>query len=475
MSDTIWVPKLDDNGPRYRALADAIALAVEAEELNPGDKLPPVRDLAWRIKATPGTVSRAYQLAEHRGVVVAEVGRGTFVRDTGMRSLTATPSIGVSPPTPLLPGDDRQGMIDCRMNRAVDVGQGQIITAALERLIARHGGALPVTDYHRFGADIAEREAAADWLRSGGVPVRPEDLVISAGAQHGILSALTAIGDGGEAIVLTEPLVYPGVKDCARAIGVRLEPVEADAHGVLPDALDAACARYRPSAVLLSLNIQNPSMVTTPLARREAIAEVAQRRRIAIVEDDVYGWLTPERLPSMADIAPERTWYITGLSKCVAAGLRMGYVLTPPGRGEHTARNLHGFAQNVPWLSSALAAELLLSGDAARIKAAVRAETEARAALMREMLGPMARTDPAASRAWLPLPEPWRASDFCAALAAKGVLITPAEIYAVGRSPAPHAVRIGIGNASTRAEVTRGLGLIAETLRARPAPGAVVA
>lgn len=477
-----WRPKLSPEGPRYRALADAIAEAVETGELEPGERLPPVRDLAWALKVTPGTVARAYHLAENRNLIEGQVGRGTFVKGESRRAGTVAALFEKATPSPPLDPVGRDGaapgVADLRLNCAIDIGQDAIITRAMESLIARHG-ALPLTDYHRYGDDEPERAAAAAWLAAGGLPDRPADTLISSGAQHALLTALAATAGGGDSVALTEPLIHPGLKDCARALGVRLEPVAADPDlGLDPDALEAAAARHRPSAIILSPNCQNPTLATMPLERRERIAEIALRRRIPIIEDDVYGWTQRSRPTSLAALAPCLTWHVASFSKCVAAGLRAGFLLCPLGEGPRASRLMQGYTQHVSWLISAVAAALIESGDAARIVDSVREETELRVAEFRALLAPqvaaqggMLRLCDAAAFAWLELPEPWRASDFLTSCREAGVLVSPAEAFAVGRAPAPHAARIAFG-ACTRETMSLGLARLAGVLAAGPEPGA---
>ena len=78
-------------GPKYRRLYDALDRAIRSGMLRPGARLPPVRELAWQLKITPGTVARAYQLATDDGLLEATVGRGTFVR-SAERSLADMPA-----------------------------------------------------------------------------------------------------------------------------------------------------------------------------------------------------------------------------------------------------------------------------------------------------------------------------------------------------------------------------------------------
>src|SRR6185295_8952654 len=78
---TTWLPTLNPERPRYISIADSIAADLAAGKLTTGDRLPPQRELAWRLGVTVGTVTRAYQEAERRGLLVGEVGRGSYLRD----------------------------------------------------------------------------------------------------------------------------------------------------------------------------------------------------------------------------------------------------------------------------------------------------------------------------------------------------------------------------------------------------------
>ena len=108
----MWAPDLGRmTGPRYRAIADAIAEDIAAGRLKPGDRLPTHRALAYEIGVTVGTVTRAYQEATRRGLLTGEVGRGSFVRGErkpdGFFSFETQPgrvNIGFNRPT-ILPED----------------------------------------------------------------------------------------------------------------------------------------------------------------------------------------------------------------------------------------------------------------------------------------------------------------------------------------------------------------------------------
>ena len=117
---TMWQPRMEGRpGPRYRAIAEAIAEDAARGRLRPGSQLPTHRDLADRLGVTVGTVTRAYAEAARRGIVTGEVGRGTFVRGTGAESpgfrFASQAEAGLIdmsvnlPPAPPDPGGPRPG------------------------------------------------------------------------------------------------------------------------------------------------------------------------------------------------------------------------------------------------------------------------------------------------------------------------------------------------------------------------------
>src|SRR5262245_44750499 len=109
---TIWTPDVSAHrGPRYIAIADALAADIRSSRLSPGDRLPTHRELAYQLGVTVGTITRAYSEAERRGLIGGEVGRGTFVRsDLTLRR--PTPDVSV---VPVAPSGDRS-MIEFSVN-----------------------------------------------------------------------------------------------------------------------------------------------------------------------------------------------------------------------------------------------------------------------------------------------------------------------------------------------------------------------
>src|SRR5262249_21299458 len=122
------------------------------------------------------------------------------------------------------------------------------------------------------------------------------------------------------------------LKALAQMFRFRIVGIDADSEGMSAAELEAACRRERVKAVFTVPSMHNPSVVTMSEARRHEIVEIAKRHDLIIVEDDVYGPMLGTRPPAILTLAPERTWYISALSKALAPGLRIGYLTCPPGK-----------------------------------------------------------------------------------------------------------------------------------------------
>ena len=454
---TIWSPSLDDRaGPKYRAIAEVIADDIAAGRLQPGTRLPPQRDLAWTLGVTVGTVSRAYTEAEKLGLVRGEVGRGTYVLRPGLRD-------GFPLRDPYA-----ADAIDLSLSFPAPGAEGQFIAGVLSAM-AGDPNAADLLEYQQPAGVLRHRAAGAAWLATTGVEVAPEQLVITTGAQNGILVALAALTQPGDQI-LTEALTFPGVKPVAAMLGLRLEGVAIDAEGLIPEALEAAC-RGQPARVLyLVPTVHNPTAVVMPPARRAAIAEIARRHDLTVVEDDIAARCIAAPPPPIATLAPERTLYLTSLSKTVAPGLRIGYLAGPPGLLERNASVVRASAWMAVPLAAELAARWIEDGTAERILESRRTEAVARHRMTRETLASQEISGvPGSNHLWLTLPEPWRAGDFAAEAQRRGVIVSPAETFAAGRAPAPQAVRLCIGMPRRRASLATALGILAEVLGG-PAP-----
>lgn len=461
----MWVPDYKTRPGRiYVALADAMADDIASGRLRPGERLPTHRELAWHLKLSVSTVSKAYALAARRHLIGGEVGRGTFV--------TARPS-DISR---LEPNRAQSDLIDLTFNCPVQLAQQESAFASALRDIAGSERLPLLLPYHREWIGMPEhRQTASDWLARRGMRAFADDIVVVNGGQQAVSVILAALMEPGETIA-AEELTDPGIKFLAANRHLTLKGLPIDEHGLVPEAFEAACRSGPLRALICCPNHQSPTLAVMPVERRQAIAAIAVKHDILLIEDDVYGGFIETALPAIASFAPEQSYYVTSLSKIVCPGLRIGYIAAPPGR----ARDLIPGLGATTWMAASLSAEIayrwIEDGTADRLAGLQRDELRKRQALAAEILaGQSFRALSTSLHLWLDLPEAWRAESFVAQLRAQGVAVTPAEAFAVGHGSGRHAIRVSLGGATpSRPELQKGLEILGDLLRGRPAASYVV-
>jgi DNA-binding transcriptional MocR family regulator len=435
---TIWQPQVDlRKGPTYRQVVDALARDIRSGRLRAGDRLPPQRDLASSIGVTVGTVTRAYQLAARQGLIGGEIGRGTYVRP--------------------LPGPDDGMALDLSLNAMPPHAHVSELAERLEIRADAHRTAL--LDYPPRAGRDEHRAAGAAWIARRDVHVPASQVLVTVGAQHALAIALAAIAQPGTPL-LVEELTYAGIVAAARLLGIAIVPVSVDAEGMRPSALRDAARESGAKAVAIQPSLHNPTGVSMSATRRADILAVIRDEALAVIEDDTYGFLTPEARPIVADL--EGPWgYVTGLSKSLAAGFRTGFLATSPTVVDRAA--------------AAMSVSLIADGTADRIVEWKREETRARLMLARQILPDIPGvTHEASPHVWLPLARPWRAAAFVAAARSRGIILGPTESFLGRPGAVPRAVRISLAPPRTRLRLQSALESIAEFASAVPLPSPTV-
>lgn len=477
---TIWNPKLPAvaGGPIYRAIVERLAGDIASGTLSPGERLPTHRALADRLGVTVGTVSRAYAEAKLRCLVSGEVGRGTFVRggggargaDDGFASVLRGRTGAVAPADPLDPAQPAPP-IDLSLAVPPLEARPDILRRTLLEL-ANSPDLASLLAYQTSGSSQRQRVTGARWIEKLGGDARPDEIVMTSGAQNAIAVVLSVVARPGDCI-LCEELTYPGVKWVADLLQLRLEGVAMDDEGLLPESFDAACRTHSPRALYCTPTLQNPTTAVMTEGRRKEIAAIAKRHDVWIVEDDIYRAMLDDAPKPLSDFARDRSFFITSLSKVLAPALRIGWVRGP----ESVSAALSAAVCTNAWMVSPLLAEaaaILIEGAGAEeLIAAKRLEMTARADILFRVFDEMpacgasgATGSTGAARLvgprggfhyWLELPEPWRAHEFSAEAARSGVRVAAAESFAVGRQEVPHGVRVCLGAPVSRVELEAGL------------------
>lgn len=452
-----WVPTLGGHsGPVYEAIVEALRGDIAAGRLHRGQRLPTHRALAQALDLDLTTVTRAYNEARRRGLTEARVGQGTFVAESAAHAPRVA-ATGIAFDLSMnLPPQPVEADLEGRVARGL---------AGLQRDYGVSG----FLSYQHAGGSEADRGAAADWLRRRVRGAGAERLVVFPGTQTALASLLLALTRPGD-VVLTDRLTYPGFKSAALAMGVRLVGIEGDGDGMLPEALKAACTRHKPKAVYLIPTIHNPTAITMPQARRAALASVIRASDILLFEDDAYGALDP-KAQAMATLIPERAYLAVSLSKCLAPGLRVSFLLTPDRAAAAALANALRVVVQMPVpLMVALVTRWLSDGSADAIVATIAAEAAARQKLAAKVLSAQTYTaHPKGHHVWLTLPSSWTRAEFAAHVQRQGLAVVTSDSFSVDspdndKGP-PHAIRLALGAARSRSELVAALDLLVTALK----------
>ncbi len=405
----------------------------------PGDRLPPQRKLAADLGIDFTTVARGYVEARRRGLITSRVGHGSFVaRRTGMKPADVS---------------GRLQPVDLSMNLPPEPTDPALVDRMRDGLSEVARNIVPLMRYQGFGGAAVEKDAASAWLSRRGLVPNQERVFITPGAHPALAGILHVLAKPGE-VVLCERLTYPGIRAIAAQLGIGLVGLPMDDSGVQPQALAEAISRHKPVALYLNPTLQNPTTMTIPERRRADIAAVTRRERLPIIEDDAYGFIADHGPPPFAAIAPELTWHVAGLAKCIGAGLRTAFVVTPDARsGWAFAATMRAGNVMASPLTAALVTRWIHDGTADTLLRFVRSETRARQEIAKAVLPhAFVRSDPLSFNLWVELPSPWTRSVFIGELRNRGIGVVPSDAFVADGDP-PEAVRICLGGPITRDEL----------------------
>ncbi|AOJ83152.1 GntR family transcriptional regulator [Burkholderia savannae] len=418
---------------RYKRLVDALASDIRSGRLPPGTRLPTHRKLAAAEGLALVTATRVYAELEAMGLVSGEAGRGTFVRETALpRGLGVDQHAAAS------------GVVDLGFNYPSLPEQTELLRSALRQL-ASSGDLDALLRYQPHGGRWHERASVARHLACRGLSVDAEQVTIVSGAQHGLAVTAMALLQPGD-VVAADALTYPGFKVVANAQRLELAPIPASGQGPDLDALARLCETRRVRAVYTMPTLHNPLGWVMSAHRRRRLVAIARHHGLMIIEDAAYAFLAGDPPAPIAALAPEATVYVSGLSKNVATGLRVGFVAAPVQWVPAIERAIRGTTWNTPGVMTAIACGWLDDGTVARLEADKRRDAAARQAIATDALaGLHCVRHPASYFVWLPLADEARADQVAMALMREQVSVSTAEPFATSAN-VPHAIRVALGS-----------------------------
>jgi DNA-binding transcriptional MocR family regulator len=327
---------------RYRALAAEIEASILTRVLQPGDRLPSVRQASAQRRLSASTVFQAYYLLEARGLIRARERSGYFV----------------SPRKPALPEPQELSPLTAPSVPA-DVAEAvfQVLEASMQRSVVPFGSAFPspalfplvrlgkamaasaksltpwsTLDEMSPGKESLRRQIALRYAADG-IRVTPADIVITNGALEALNLCLSAVARPGDSVVVESPTFYAALQAIDR---LGLKVIEAPTHpgkGIDLDRLEQVIRRDKPKACWFMTTFQNPLGCTLPDDRKKQLVALLARHQVALIEDDVYAELyfgARRPLPAKAFDQEGLVLHCSSFSKCLAPGYRVGWAV--PGR-----------------------------------------------------------------------------------------------------------------------------------------------
>ncbi|WP_272472989.1 PLP-dependent aminotransferase family protein [Baekduia alba] len=439
-----------DGNTESRVIED---VRTAARALPPGSRLPSVRELMARHRASPVTVQRALSRLAGEGLVVPRPGRGTFVAERATGSVTPkAPDLGwqevaLADRPPLQAGSLDQ-LLAVPPTGAIALTGGYLgpdlqplaaLGAALGRAARR-----PET-WGRLA--VEGLDPLREWFaREAGGHVRGHDVVICNGGQPALATTFRALAAPGEPVLVESP-TYLGAIAALRAAGLRAVPVPTDEHGVRPELLAGAFALTGARVFYCQPLHANPSGTTLAAERRAAVLEAVTAAGAFLIEDD---WARDLRIdgdapPPLAAGDPDgHVVYLRSLTKSAAPGLRVAAVSARGAAGARlkAARIIDDFFVSGPLQHATL--ELVSTPAWRRHLKTLRTELRARrdalvAALGEHLPDWELQTVPAGGlHVWVRLPDGVDDAALTARAVAAGVLVSPGRPWFAAEPPAPH-------------------------------------
>ncbi len=418
---------------RYKAVVDRYAQAIRSGQLPAGSRLPTHRTLAAGERISLATATRVYRELEEMGLVSGETGRGTFVRD-----LSLPPGHGVD--QQVVAAD----VVDLNFNYPSLPEQGDALREALRQL-AMAGDIDSHLRYQPHAGRLAERDIIARHLTWQHFAPDAENVLIVNGAQHGLAVTVMGLLRPGD-VVAVDALTYSGFKALAALYHLELAAIPCRPEGPDLQALHTLCQQRRVRAVYTMPTLHNPLGWVLNTGQRQALADLARQHDLLIIEDAAYARLVSHPPPPVVSYAPERTVYVTGFSKNIATGLRVGVVISPPRYRPEIERAIRATTWNTPTLISSLICAWIEDGTVARFETQKRQDARQRQQVAREVLcGLPVVSHPDSYFVWLPLGEESRADRLANALMERRISVSTAEPFCVSAT-IPQALRIALGS-----------------------------
>ncbi len=447
---------------KYKVLVEAISRDIHSGALEEGTRLPPQRQVSQALGISVQTVTNAYKELEQHGLIRCEVGRGSFVA----KPVTETVS------TYMLDRAERS-LIDFSVVHIVHTDEhGRVWRKACADLATQLNQPW-MRAYRPIAGFEYHRAAGVEWMAALGREATIDTTLITNGTAHAVFIALASLVSPGD-VVLSEDITDHGVIGSAQVLGFTLKGLDTDEYGIHPDHFEDMCANERITALVTTPNLNNPTSSLMPDARRRAIARIADRHGVYVIEDDVFGPLLSKRPPPLTYHLPELGCYCTSFTKSVLTGLRTGYLSMP----RRLALRAESILRVSTWMATPLLAEIatrwIADGTANNLIAVQREHLGRRNDIVRELLDEyVLGGHPESLSVWLRIPDYWKLDSLAQQLRSRQIAVTLPDPFLVRGTARPKAIRVCVGIEGSEVRMYAALETMASVFRQFPQVHAV--
>ncbi|MFP3123106.1 PLP-dependent aminotransferase family protein [Ectobacillus funiculus] len=336
-----WKPNREDKKPIYKQIADYIEHGISSGEFPPDSVLPSERILAKELQVNRSTVVAAYEELQALGVIERKKGSGTRVStDIWGIAHKRIPNWGrymedgsFLPNLPLV----QRIRTETQKNDLINLASGELSpslfpTSQFRTILSEVPFEGQLGYDHPQGNELLRKTISAHVKEYKNIEIDPASILITSGAQQALHLIVQCLLKPGDAVAIEDPS-YCFSLPIFQSAGLRTFLLPVDQHGINPDDLVSLHKKHRIRMLFLNPDYQNPTGTVLSLERRKRVLELSSEFGIPIIEDDPYSLTSfkEEVNPTLKSMDTNgNVLYISSLSKIVASGLRIGWVIGPP-------------------------------------------------------------------------------------------------------------------------------------------------
>ncbi|MBU3146109.1 PLP-dependent aminotransferase family protein [Clostridium sp. CF012] len=443
-----WTPnKINLRSPLYKSIAIILEEDIRKGVLNPGDKLPPQRELADFLDINLSTVTRAFKICELKGLISGTTGKGTYI------------SSDVQVSSPMLNIKPTLNCIDMGASHPPYEQNKYVIDVMNEVLKKKDINNL--LKYSEPLGRISHKINAQKWLQRFNLNADIDNIMIASGLQNALCIILMSLFQRGDKIA-TDQYIYPGFKSLANVLGIRLIPIPYANNKMNLQAFNKLCKNESIKGLYIMSDCNNPTTYTLNNNQRISIAKIVRYNNLIFIEDASYSFLTQDNLVPISSIVSEQSIYISSVSNALCVGLRVSFLVVPNNLKALISDGINNVNVMTSPFDVEIISRLIESGLSEKIIEEKRARIVERNVITDRILKNQKIYGNKYSQfRWLELPLKWvDGQSFEEICKYNGVLVYCGEKFAVANSKTIPAVRIAICSPNNIDELKKGLKIL---------------